>query len=72
MPAKTRGQRLYEHKNPTHIAVVPFEGRKFATSADIMMMPNDNHTPWPFLSARCREGWERSADGHYLFSGEAA
>ena len=68
---KTKGQRLYESKSPPMLRVVLFEGRRFATEADVMLLPNSNHIGWEYLTQRYRDGWEKSAEGHSLFSGEA-
>lgn len=65
---KTNGQRLYEHKSPKHFEVVDVADRRFATSADVRVMKNENHVPWEFLTEKSRQGWERTAQGHYLFS----
>lgn len=69
---KTNGQRLYEYKHPPFIAMVPYAGRQFATEFDIVMVKNESHTPWMFLTESCKASWERSAKGHHLFSNEAA
>lgn len=66
---KSNGQLLYEHKHPSHIKVVPVDRRHFATEADVLLMPTDN-TPWRFLTAKCQQSWEFTAQGHNLFSKE--
>lgn len=58
----TNGQKLYEHKHPTHHAMVPFDRRHFATAEDIVMVKNEDHVPWRFLTDRCKASWERSAE----------
>jgi hypothetical protein len=65
---KTNGQILYEHKSPPRLPVVHAGRARFATSADVFTVPNDQHVPWQFLTERCRLSWEQSAVGHYLFS----
>ncbi len=72
MTTKTRGQRLYEHKNPEFIRVIPVDKRHFPTEADVFLTPNPNynHAPWWCLTPRTKASWERSAEGHNLFSGE--
>ncbi len=70
---KTRGQRLYEYQNPERIAVVRWGHHHFATFNDILMVKNpEEPTPWRFLTKACQEGWEKTAEGHNLFSGENA
>ncbi len=66
----TNGQRLYEHKNPPTIPMVPYIGRMFATRDDIVYVKNENHIPWQFLTAKAKQSWEVSAEGHHLFQQE--
>lgn len=68
---KTPGQILYEHKSPPMLRVVLADGARFATAADVFMVPNESHTPWRFLTQRCKDGWEKTAVGHHIFSGPA-
>lgn len=68
---KTQGQRLYEYKHPSHIRVIPVHARSFATANDVLVVPNpEHHVPWRFLTEECRQGWELTAVGHYLFTEE--
>jgi hypothetical protein len=68
---KTQGQRLYEYKHPSHIRVIPVEARQFATADDVIVVPNPtHHVPWHLLTEKCRQGWEQTAIGHHLFTGE--
>jgi hypothetical protein len=63
----TAGQRLYEKLYPTHILVVPFEKRKYATSNDAFLTPNPEHVaPWRLISRGSQEIYERLAIGHIL------
>lgn len=69
---KTNGQILYEYKYPTRVPVVHVNRRHFATAGDVMYMHVDQ-TPWALLTLACREGWEKTAQGHHIFSkGETA
>ncbi len=66
---KTNGQILYEHKHPDMIYVVPYQGHKFATIADVLYVKNPKEpTPWQFLTKLTQVGWEKTAIGHNLFS----
>ena len=67
---KTKGQILYEHKSPTHFEVVRWDQRHFATYDDVLLMCNEHHVPWDFLTEKSRQGWEETAIGHSLFSEE--
>lgn len=64
---KTNGQLLYEHKYPSHIRVVHENRRHFTTADDVMLMPV-HQVPWHLLTERCRQGWEKTAEGHWVFS----
>lgn len=71
MSAKTHGQRMYEYYHPSHIKVVRFEARHFATEADVFLVPNPAEpTPWRFLTEACRQSWEKTAQGHHIFTNE--
>jgi hypothetical protein len=66
---KTDGQIVYEHKNPSHISVVPTQVLPFPTAADVVLVPNPVHqAPWNLLTEECRQSWEQYAVGHYLVS----
>lgn len=68
---KTNGQRLYEHKNPSHIRVIRVEDRAFTQPGDVFTVPNPaSPVPWKFLTEKCKQSWESTARGHYLFSSE--
>ncbi len=68
---KTRGQRLYEHHHPPRIRVVRVEYRHFPDKGDVFEIPNPAEpTPWMFLTEACRQGWEKTAHGHWLFTEE--
>lgn len=60
----TNGQRLYEHRHPQFVRL--YTRRVFGEPIDV---PNPVHVvPWRLLTERCRETYEREAQGHYLFS----
>ena len=67
---KTKGQRLYEYKSPPYIRVVPTSVLPFPRAGDACMMKNEAHVPWNLRTQTCRDGWEKSAVGHNIFSGE--
>ena len=68
---KTNGQILYEHHHPSHVLVIEFDKRRFATEGDAWLALNPKgHTPWRLLTKRCQESWEETAVGHWLFSKE--
>lgn len=62
----TNGQLLYEHYFPTHVAMVPFANRQFATVADIVMVKTE-HPSWHFLSEKVKASYEERAKLHHLF-----
>jgi hypothetical protein len=63
MNTKTNGQLLYEHHHPKYITL--YTKRVFG---DPVVVPNPEHVvPWHLLTDRCRESYERQAQGHYLF-----
>ena len=66
---KTDGQILYEYKHPTRIPVVHTNNRHFANAGDVMYMPV-HQVSWHLLTEACRQGWEKTAQGHYIFSKE--
>jgi hypothetical protein len=66
---KTNGQILYEYKHPTRIPVVHVNNRHFANAGDVMYMPV-HQAPWNLLTEACRQGWEKTAEGHHIFSKE--
>lgn len=63
---KTPGQRLYEHLSTPMIAMVPYHKRQFATSADIVLVRNEEHVPWEFLYAHRRQMYEEQAQTHWF------
>jgi len=66
---KTNGQILYEYKAPKYIKVARVADRHFATADDVLTIPNPvHHTPWNLLTQACRDGWEKTAVGHHIFS----
>jgi hypothetical protein len=70
---KSPGQRLYEFKCPAQIRVVPASCLPFATAGDALWVDNPVHqAPWHLLTQDCRASWERTAEGHSLFTGERA
>jgi hypothetical protein len=68
---KTPGQRLYEHLSPPTIAMVPYHNRQFATSRDIVLVPNDKHVPWEFLYEHRRQSYEEQAKTHWFTTSPA-
>lgn len=60
----TDGQRLYEFESPSHIRVRHADDR-FRTG-EVMLMENEKHVPWRFLSERYRQTWEVTAKGHWF------
>jgi len=71
MDGKTKGQRLYEHKHPPHVEVV-LKSDVFRRGPAFWIDNPNGHTPWRLLTQSCRDSWERSAEGHYLFAKEQA
>lgn len=65
---KTKGQRLYEHENPKFVTVVLYSD---TFRQNPFTVPNpEEPVDWKFLTAACRETYERRAVGHNLFSGD--
>lgn len=70
---KTAGQQVYEYCHPSRIRVVRASALPFATSDDVLTLPNPVHqAPWHLLTQDCRDYWERYAWGHHAVKKEIA
>ncbi len=70
--AVTKGQKLYEYLRPKYTPMVPWHKRRFATREDIVLVPNENHVGWQFLTAKSKAEYEEQAKTHWFTNQEAS